>query len=208
MSGEWSALFVALVGVGGTLGAAILTQSRADRTKRMEIEAVLAQSREERRHAEELRQAERSEQKTQALVELRRSCYVSLNTASRQYMTAQVNLLHALQTGSGVDLCLEQLEASRTAQRDSYAEAEMVVPDEVLAAAAAAGHRLNAGYGQLKRMSATAPYDQEELSAFAADINDCWSQLAVMQQRMRLDLGVDSSTRVAGADPPGNGFSG
>ena len=200
MSGGWSALLVALVGVGGTLGAAILTQSRADRTKRMELEVILAQSREERLHAEELRQAERSEQRAQALVDLRRSCYVSLNMASRQYMTAQVNLLHALQTGAGVDLCLEQLEASRLAQRDSYAEAEMVVPDDVLVAATAAGHRLNAGYGQLKPIAATAPYDQEELNAFAADVGDSWSQLAVMQQRMRLDLGVDSGTRVLRAE--------
>ncbi|MEV7387835.1 MULTISPECIES: hypothetical protein [unclassified Streptomyces] len=44
-------------------------------------------------------------------------------------MTAQVDLLHALQTGAGVGLCLEQLEAGRTAQRASYAEAEMMVPD-------------------------------------------------------------------------------
>lgn len=195
MSGGWSALLVALVGVGGTLGAATLTQSRADRTKRMELEAVLARSREERLHAEELRQTERAEQRAQALVDLRRSCYVSLNTASRQYMTAQINLLHALQTGTAVDPCLEQLEASRIAQRDSYAEAEMVVPDDVLVAATDAGHRLNAGYGQLKRLSASAPYDQEELSAFAAGVGDSWSQLAVMQRQMRLDLGVDSGTR-------------
>lgn len=107
-----------------------------------------------------------------------------------------------------VGLCPEQVEAGRTAQRAGYAEAEMVVPDEVLAAATAAGHRLDAGYGHPKGMSAIAPYDLEELSAFATDINDSWSQWAVMQQRMRLDLGVDSSTRVAGADPPGNGPSG
>lgn len=200
MSGGWSALVVAIVGVVGTLGAALLTQSRADRTKRMELEAAQEQRREERQQAEALRQAERSEQKAQALFDLLRSCYISLNTASRQYMTAQVNLLHALQTGTGVELCLEQLEASRIAQRDSYAQAEMVVPDDVLAAATAAGHRLNAGYGLLKRISATTPYEQQELNAFAAGVDESWSQLAVMQQRMRQALGIEGSTRAEGAD--------
>lgn len=189
MSGGWSALVVAIVGVVGTLGAALVTQIRADRMKRMELEAARVQRLEERQHAEEVRQAERLEQRAQARADLLRSCCVALNAASRQYMTAQVNLLHALRDGTGVDLCLEQLEVSRIAQRDSYAEAEMVVPDEVLAAAAAAGHRLNAGYGLLKRISATAQYAPEELSSFAAGVDEAWSQLAVMQQQMRRALG-------------------
>ncbi|WP_458245401.1 hypothetical protein [Streptomyces sp. MAI_2237] len=200
MSGGWSALVVAIVGVGGTLGAALLTQSRADRTKRMELEAAHAQRREEREHAEELRQAERAEQKAEALVVLLRSCYIALNTASRQYMTAQVNLLHALRRDTGVHLCLEQLEASRIAQRDSYAEAEMLVPDDVLAAATDAGHRLNTGYGLLKRAATTTPYDHEDLSAFAAGVDESWSQLAVMQQQMRQALGIESGMNGDDAD--------
>ncbi|MFI6560686.1 hypothetical protein [Streptomyces sp. NPDC050534] len=165
----------------------------------MELEAARAQRREEREHAEERRQAERAEQKAEALVVLLRCCYTALNTASRQYMTAQVNLLHALRRDTGVDLCLEQLEASPIAQRDSCAEAEMVVPD-MLAAATTAGHRLNTGYGLLKRTAATTPYDQDELSAFAAGVDQSWSQLAVMQQQMRQALGIESGVRADGAD--------
>ncbi|MCI3277000.1 hypothetical protein [Streptomyces cylindrosporus] len=193
MSGQWSAVFTAVVGVVGTLGAALLTQQRADRTKQMELEAADAVRREERRHAQEVLQAERAEQKAQALVDLRRSCYIALNTASRQYLTAQVNLLHALRAGTGIEPCLQQLEACRLAQRDSFAQAEMVVPDAVLAAATAAGHRLNAGYGQLQRITAATPHDQEELDAFAAGIDESWHQLALMQQQMRHTLGIDTA---------------
>lgn len=199
VSGDWSAVVAAVVGVVGTLGAAFVTQSRADRTRRMELEAAHAQRREERRHAEELLRAERAEQKAQSLMDLHRSCYISLNTSMRQYMTAQVNLLHALQEGIGVDLCLEQLEACRIAQRDSFAEAEMVVPDEVLTAATAAGHRLNTGYGLLKRVSVTSPCDQEELNAFAAGVDEAWGQLSLMQKRMRQALGIESGTRGGGS---------
>ncbi|RAS28024.1 hypothetical protein BCL80_10874 [Streptomyces avidinii] len=35
MSASWAGLLIAVVGVMGTLGAALLTQNRADRTKRM-----------------------------------------------------------------------------------------------------------------------------------------------------------------------------
>ncbi|MGW7426345.1 hypothetical protein ACWGJB_41255 [Streptomyces sp. NPDC054813] len=75
--------------------------------------------------------------------------------------------------GSGIDLCPELLEAGRIAQRDGYAEAEMVVPDDVLAAAT---------------------------SAFAAGVEESWSQLAVMQEQMRQALGVESRTRGDGTD--------
>ncbi|WP_432085277.1 hypothetical protein [Streptomyces sp. bgisy095] len=54
MGANWSALLIAVVGVAGTLGAALLTQVRADRTKRMELRAAADQRREERDHAEEL----------------------------------------------------------------------------------------------------------------------------------------------------------
>lgn len=76
----------------------------------------------------------------------------------------------------------------------------MALPDEVLAAATAAGHRLNAGYGLLKRISATAPYEQEELTSFAAGVDDGWNQLAVMQERMRQTLGVANGIEGDSAD--------
>ncbi|MGJ3560287.1 hypothetical protein ACR6C2_24330 [Streptomyces sp. INA 01156] len=49
------------MGVVGTLGAALLTQNRADRTKRLELQAAAEQQREERRHAEALLQTEQAQ---------------------------------------------------------------------------------------------------------------------------------------------------
>lgn len=46
MDASWTGLLITLVGVAGTLGAALLTQNRADRTKRMELQAAAEQRRE------------------------------------------------------------------------------------------------------------------------------------------------------------------
>jgi hypothetical protein len=187
----WVALAAAVVGVAGTLGAAQLTQSRADRTKRLELEALARQQREEREHAERLRQAEVAEARRLERLELRRTCYIALNTASRQYQTAQINLLHALRSGDGIEACAEQLEERRSAQRDAYAEAQMIAPDAVMSAVSATGHQLNRGYGILKQFLATPP-DAAALDAFAdGQVEQSWALLSDLRRTLRRDLGVD-----------------
>ncbi|MZE76716.1 hypothetical protein GTY57_06690 [Streptomyces sp. SID5475] len=192
MGAGWTALLVAVVGVVGTLGASLLTQSRADRTKRMEMEAAAEQRREERDHAEAMLEAERARNRAEESIALRRTCYITLNTAARQYLTAQVDFMHALRNGTGIEAALEQLEARRTTLRESYAEAQMIVPLQVMAGAGAASRRLNAGYGRLKQIAASTPYNQEDVNTFEAGVEQSWALLSEMRQQMRFDLGVDT----------------
>ncbi|MEU7642946.1 hypothetical protein [Streptomyces sp. NPDC039016] len=67
------AVLIAIAGVGGTLGGALLTQRGADRAKRCELEMTRAfeEAREHREHRE-----------------LRRSCYTELHRDARQFSTA------------------------------------------------------------------------------------------------------------------------
>ncbi|MFJ6565654.1 hypothetical protein ACIQMV_38625 [Streptomyces sp. NPDC091412] len=191
MGAGWTALLVAVVGVAGTLGASLLTQSRADRTKRMEVEAAAAQRREERDHAEALQEAERDRVRAEQSVLLRRTCYITLNTAARQYLTAQVDVLHALRNDTGIDDSLAQLEIRRTAMRESYAEAQMIAPRPVMDVAGVASRRLNAAYGELKRIAATTYRLAEDLDAFEEGVDRSWTHLSEMRQEMRSDLKVD-----------------
>ncbi|MEO3843209.1 hypothetical protein [Streptomyces sp. B22F1] len=192
MGAGWTALLVAVVGVVGTLGASLLTQSRADRNKRMEMQAAAEQRREERDHAEAVLEAERARQRAEESLALRRACYITLNTAARQYLTAQVDFMHALRNETGVEATLEQLEARRTALRESYAEAQMIVPLEVMAVAGATSRRLNAGYGRLKQIAACTAYNKEDLDTFEAGVEQSWVLLSEMRQQMRFDLAVDT----------------
>lgn len=192
MGAGWTALLVAVVGVVGTLGASLLTQSRADRTKRIEMQAAAEQRREERDHAGAMLKAERDRHRAEESLALRRACYITLNTAARQYLTAQVDFMHALRNETGVEAALEQLEVRRTALRESYAEAQMIVPLQVMAVAGAASRRLNAGYGRLKQIAACTPHSQEDLDTFEAGVEQSWAILSEMRQQMRHNLAVDA----------------
>ncbi|MEF9906396.1 hypothetical protein [Streptomyces sp. P9-A2] len=192
MDAGWVGLLIAMVGVAGTLGAALLTQNRADHTKRMELQAAAEQRREERGHAEELLRAEQARQWQCESLERRRTCYITLNTASRQYLTAMTNYLYALQHSEDVDTSLKNLEAGRLAYRDSYAESQMVVPDAVLRASGTAKRRLNAAYGKLRKYGAAPSTYAEELATLESEFHDeVWPYLGVLKQSMRADLGVD-----------------
>ncbi|WP_329468461.1 hypothetical protein [Streptomyces sp. NBC_01431] len=166
MDASWSGLWIAVVGVAGTLGAAVLTQSRADRARRMETQSEN--------------------------LERRRTCYITLNTAARQYLTEMGNYLHALKRDEGVAASLEKLEAARMTYRDSYAEAQMVVPNAVLGASRAAKERLNHAYGDLKRYGTEPSRYAEELANLERHLHrEVWPSVGALRKSMRSDLGVD-----------------
>ncbi|MFD4030966.1 hypothetical protein ACFWVP_10620 [Streptomyces sp. NPDC058637] len=193
MGSNWVGLLIAVVGVAGTLGAALLTQNRADRTKRMELQAAAEQRREERGHAEALLQAEQARQWQGESLERRRTCYIALNTASRQYVTEMTNYVHALRGRQDVDAALNNLEVARLGFRDSYAESQMVFPDAVLRAASAAKTALNTAYGTLRKYGAEPSTYAEELAALEDAFHEqVWPHLGALKQSMRADLGIDN----------------
>ncbi|CAM5547423.1 hypothetical protein GCM10010222_26560 [Streptomyces tanashiensis] len=192
MGASWTALLIAVVGVAGTLGAALLTQNRADRTKRMELQAAAEQRREERGHAEELRRAELERHRESESLERRRACYITLNTAARQYVTAMTNHIHALRRGEDAAASLEHLEERRAAYRDTYAEAQMIVPNAVARASGDAKDHLNDAYGKLRKYAADPSGYADELSAMGRELHeDVWPYVVAMKVAMRIDLGVD-----------------
>lgn len=196
MAETWSALAVAIVGVVGTLGAALLTQRRADRLKRHELEVTARQQREDRAHAEQVRQQEARISARRELTDLRRACYISLNTTARQYQTAQINLMHALRARDDAETRTraEQLEERRVAYRGSYAEAQMIVPAAVLGDTRAVNQQLNSAYGLLKTMLSGGHPDGSELSQLEVETEMSWALLSDLRAAMRGDLGVDEAS--------------
>lgn len=207
MAQSWLALLVALVGVVGTLSAALVTQVRADRVKRLEIDTLRGQHAEDRAHAERIRAlelADAHEQRAEARrAEARarlRACYVAFNAAARQYQTAQVNVVHALRTGTdatdsmgvtGVnEYVVEALEEARTAFRASYAEAQMQLPGPVLEAASAVSRRLNDHYGVLKKSLAETPRAPAPPEC-EQRVQSAWVVLTELRRTMRRDLRID-----------------
>ncbi|MEK8142523.1 hypothetical protein NKH18_09520 [Streptomyces sp. M10(2022)] len=112
------ALLVAVVGVVGTLPAPITTAWVSSRQRRQEFEL---QQRSDRtmRHIDD----------AQANLERRRDTYVALNSGARRYRFQMMEDLYALRSGADKD---PATEVARVEFQDTYAQAQMLVPDNVL----------------------------------------------------------------------------
>lgn len=182
---------VAIVGVAGTLLSALLTQRAAERSRRRE---------QERAEQAQTRAREREE---------RRSCYVALNSATRQYLAALTDQLHALGGTGDPHAVRQRLTEARDLHRDVYAEAQMRLPDPVLALSGEVAHALGTLYGTLRRLDDGVPRPGDSLDAARREIDALWARLRQLRRGMRADPGASGVSRpgptVPGARPTAAG---
>ncbi|MFI7018626.1 hypothetical protein [Streptomyces sp. NPDC050164] len=166
------AVLIAVAGVAGTLGGALLTQQGAERAKRRELEMTQAiqEARENR--------------------ELRRRCYSELHRDARQFCTALSRHLYVLRDRTPGDEDVQALEAAKNAHRDRWSEALMIAPDAVVTPAGEVNGALTRVYGQVKRLEQGNPRPGETLRSAAEAQHGVWTLIAAMREAMRRDLGV------------------
>ncbi|MFJ6787682.1 hypothetical protein [Streptomyces angustmyceticus] len=166
------AVLIAITGVAGTLGGALLTQRGADRAKKRELEMA---------HAIQDARDNR---------ELRRSCYTQLHRESRQFATALSRHLYVLRDRTLGREDVSALEGVKDAYRDRWSEALMVAPDAVIVSASELNGALTGVYGQIKRLEQGNPRPGETLQSAAEAQHALWFLTGVMREAMRRDLGV------------------
>lgn len=166
------AVLIAVAGVAGTLGGALLTQRGAEKAKRRELE--MAQALQEARESRELR----------------RSCYSGLHRDARQFCTALSRHLYVMRdrTPGGEDI--QALESAKDTYRDRWSEALMIAPDGVVAPAREVNGALNRVYGHVKRLEQGNPRHGETLRSAVEAQHGVWPLIADMREAMRRDLGV------------------
>lgn len=179
MSSSISAILVAVLGIGGTLASALLTQRRADRARVLELE-----------HNRQVKDEEREYAARQAEIEARRTCYTALNAGARDYMTVMTNFWHALEAGEVTDDSRLELDRARRDHRLRHAEAQMIVPDAVMEAASTVNRHFGDLYGLLKRLDRGNADQAESLETAQEDIKALWNALWRMRRVMRVDLGI------------------
>ncbi|MFF0890570.1 hypothetical protein [Streptomyces sp. NPDC003456] len=174
------AVLIAVAGVAGTLGGALLTQRGADRAKRRELEMsqALQEEREER--------------------ELRRRCYTELHRDARQFCTAISRHLYVMRDREVGGEDVQALEAAKDTYRDRWSEALMIAPDAVIDPARAVNGALNGVYGQVKRLEQGNPRPGETLRSAAEAQHAVWTLIAAAREAMRRDLGITTESD----DPP------
>jgi hypothetical protein len=136
MSADLTTVVVAILGAVGTLSSPLLTQRFADRAKRQDFEFELERRREDR-HEDDRRSA----------AEERREIYAQLNTAARRYEQAIYQYLRAISEGPARPDQQAKLVAARETFRELYSDAQMILPDRVLAAAMDMSYGLGQAYG-------------------------------------------------------------
>ncbi|MEJ8646225.1 hypothetical protein WKI68_43250 [Streptomyces sp. MS1.HAVA.3] len=185
MSSTVVPLVIAFLGIVGTLASGLMTQRLAEKAKSTEFE-----------HSGRQRAEERQYETRRAVTEGVRTCYVMLNTASLDYHSELNNFWYALRAGRITDDLRSRLDDARREHRARYSEAQMRVPDEVLATADDVHRGLNRTYGVLKRLDGGIPprREGESLEQAHTQIVACWDQLGEMRRIMRRSIGVPRTT--------------
>ncbi|MFF4077869.1 hypothetical protein ACFYZN_00505 [Streptomyces sp. NPDC001777] len=179
MDSSTSQIIVAILGIGGTLASALLTQRRADRARARELE-----------HARQLQQDEREYATHQAQLEARRTCYATLSAGTRDLANVMTKVLHALEKGEVTEDLRSDLDRARRDHRLRHSEAQMVLPDPVMAAASTANRHLGDLYGLLMRLDKGAAEQGGSLGTAWESMNELWDPLWKMRHLMRVDLGI------------------
>ncbi|MBM7438717.1 hypothetical protein [Streptomyces sp. HB132] len=168
MSAAIAAMVTAVVGVLGTLFAPVITSWVTKRQRAAEGQA------EERRR----------------LLDDRRTAYTSMNRATGHFHTLLKDALHRMRDGVYTDDDRAQLEEGRRDYRDRYAEAQMMVPDAVLAASRELNVVLAGVDAALKRIDRGLPREGETAVRLLLDLKAADPKLGAMHRIMREDLGI------------------
>ncbi|MEU6118802.1 hypothetical protein ABZ840_30170 [Streptomyces sp. NPDC047117] len=179
MNSSISQIVIAVLGIGGTLAAAVITQRGADRARARELE-----------HTRQLQQEEREYATRQARLEARRTCYATLSAGTRDLANVMAKALHALDRGEMTEELRADLDRARREHRMRHAEAQMVLPDTVAEAASTANRHLGDLYGLLMRLDGNVAQEGENLEAASESLDKLWDPLWKMRRVMRVDLGI------------------
>ncbi|MFE6039863.1 hypothetical protein [Streptomyces sp. NPDC056452] len=179
MDSAVAGLLAAVVGVGGTLGSAWLTQRRADASRREEWKLL-----------ERTRRDELAAQQLESSQEARKLAYTKFNAAARHYLATLNDHRHVLRIGYDPRESLALVETARVEYRQQYAEAQMIVPDTVLEEVRRVDIGLGSVYGTLARLSQNTARDGDDVETVRDEITQGWRDLSRMRATMRTDLGV------------------
>jgi len=178
MSSSTSALIIAVVGVLGTLASGVLAHRSAIRSKSMELD-----------HAERQRREEQAVASQQEVVNERKASYTALNQHLRQFHQALWRYCLTLEAGQTDPQRSQDCDEPRRELRDTYAEAQMVVPDDVLTVGGDLVHQLNRIHTLLTQHEQQATVD-EPLEDVKQRLERASESLYEVRQTMRRDLGI------------------
>ncbi|MTE15226.1 hypothetical protein [Nocardia aurantiaca] len=179
MGADLVGLAVAGVGVVGTLGASVAAQWAVLRGKRLDAEIHREQ------HAEQRDEAVRQQER-----ERKQAVYSEFNSAARNYRMQLHHCVMALERGGPAEV--DQLENDRRVYREVYAQAQMILPDDVLVVASEIDLSLGNSYRAVLCLVEYA--DPDAVARLHRWLDGPVSEAVwLLRQVLREDLGVTTS---------------
>ncbi|MFF3426658.1 hypothetical protein [Streptomyces sp. NPDC002602] len=181
MDNAWLALAGTTIAVAGTLVAPIVSQR------------LLAHA-ESDRHERQERAADAQWVREQRVVALdkRRDCYVNANSGYRRHRIELMKYLWLVHKRGDTAEERTALEDARHAMHASFAEAQMVASDSVLAELDALAQTLAHLYDRIMRLEEGDAAPDDSFEKIRTDLLRANAQWVIMRGEMRADLGVDS----------------
>jgi len=181
MSSSSVSLIIAIVGVAGTLSAALLTQYATMHTKALELKDE---------------HEKRKDEERQLNLKERREAYIALNAAARSYRRAIKNRVYEYADQTETDL-----QQARQEFDNRYAEAQLIAHSTVLKVAHSVSTELSDAFGQVKQLdryrkgSLGSVQEHGEQDGLISMLNGpVSSEIRLLRRVMRDDLGVTDST--------------
>lgn len=180
-------LFVAMVGVVGTLLAPLLSQRAQARALEADFD-----------RQQQAARAQWQREQDQAELEHRRSCYVAANAAFRRYRVQLMNHLWNVHRAEVDDRVSQELEEARQAHHLAFAEAQMIASASVLDHLDEVAIALSEGYRKAKDLEEGHPGPDGSFEEVEAYLRWLWERWKEMRDAMRADLGIRDVT----GEPP------
>lgn len=180
VSADTSAVLIATVGVLGTLGAPIVSQWLATRTKRVDFEM---------RKSERLDDFRLTQGQTDAAN--KRACYIAFMVNARRYRLGVTNYLDKVKVGAVDKAERDELGAARRAYLESFAEIQLTASLQALAAIQPFNDGLSEAYRAAKQFENQGPKPGGSVEEVKAFLDKLWDQWNDMREAMRNDLGVE-----------------
>jgi hypothetical protein len=193
MTSTITTIIAAGIAVLGTLLSPLLVTYANTRAKAQEYELARLQRLEERE----------AEKRSKDFIELR-STYQELNSEMRRCLRALSNYLHLIRSDRCGDQARDALDAVRHEYLQHYADAQMIIPEEVFAAAIFANNGLSRLYGMVRRLDGLTILDLnsrttidnervETIDSVSSYLEEVRSRIWNLRRVMRTDLGINSS---------------
>ena len=121
----------------------------------------------------------------------RKVAYTAFNATARRYLAILVDHAHVLRLGAeDPQESLATVDTARVEYHLRYAEAQMIVPDTVLAGVRQVNASLGSVHGVLARLTRITTREGDDITAARAETKEGWRVLSRMRAAMRTDLNV------------------